>query len=46
MIWFNPEYLGLSKKLELINKSYFHRANKYFSPEQYLDNFIPGFHFG
>lgn len=37
--WFNPEYLNLSGKLELINKSYYQEASKIFSPEQYLSNF-------
>ena len=36
--WFNPEYLNLSKKLELINKSYFHQAKNIYSPEEYLNN--------
>ena len=37
--WFNPEYLKLSKDLELVNKSYFQEAKNTFSPEQYLNNF-------
>ena len=37
--WFNPEYLKLSKKLELVNKSYFQEAKNSFSPDQYLSNF-------
>ncbi len=37
--WFNPEYLNLSEKLELINKSYSQEAKKIFTPEQYLENF-------
>ena len=37
--WFNSEYLNLSKQLELINKSYYQEANKFYSPDQYLDNF-------
>lgn len=36
--WFNPEYLNLSKKLELVNKSYFHQAKNIYSPEEYLNN--------
>ena len=36
--WFNPEYLNLSKKLELINKSYFHQAKNIYTPEEYLNN--------
>ncbi len=39
VIWFNPEYLNLSKELELVNKSYFHEAKNTYSPEQYLSNF-------
>ena len=37
--WFNPEYLKLSKKLELVNKSYFEEAKNSFLPDQYLSNF-------
>ena len=37
--WFNSDYLNLSKQLELTNKSYYQEANKFYSPEQYLDNF-------
>ena len=36
--WFNPEYLKLSKELELINKSY-STAREIYSPEEYLENF-------
>ncbi len=36
--WFNPEYLNLSKELELINKSY-STAKEIYSPEEYLKNF-------
>ncbi len=36
--WFNPEYLNLSKELELINKSY-SSAKDVYSPEEYLNNF-------
>ena len=36
--WFNIEHLSLSKKLELINKSYSVARNIY-SPEEYLNNF-------
>ena len=37
--WFNSDYLNLSKQLELINKSYYQEANKFYTPDQYLDNF-------
>lgn len=37
--WFNSEYLDLSKKLELVNKSYHHEAKSFYSPEEYLNNF-------
>ena len=37
--WSNSEYLELSKKLELVNKSYFQEAKNTFSPDQYLSNF-------
>ena len=36
--WFNPDNIDLSKKLELINKSY-SLARKIHSPEEYLSNF-------
>ena len=36
--WFNLDYLNLSKKLELINKSYSEARNIY-SPQEYLNNF-------
>ena len=36
--WFNPEYLNLSKELQLINKSY-STAKEIYSPEEYLKNF-------
>ena len=37
--WSNSEYLELSKKLELVNKSYFQEFKNTFSPDQYLSNF-------
>ena len=36
--WFNPEHIDLSKRLELINKSY-SSAKGIYSPEEYLSNF-------
>ena len=36
--WFNSENINLSKKLELINKSYSLARNIY-PPEEYLNNF-------
>ena len=36
--WFNPEHIHLSKRLELINKSY-SSAKGIYSPEEYLSNF-------
>ena len=36
--WFNPDHIDLSKKLELINKSYSLAKNIY-SPDEYLSNF-------
>ena len=36
--WFNPEYLNLSKELELTNKSY-STVKEMYSPEEYLKNF-------
>ncbi len=36
--WFNQEYLKLSQKLELVNKSY-SLAREILSPEEYLANF-------
>ena len=36
--WFNPDHLNLSRKLELINKSYSFVKNIY-TPEEYLNNF-------
>ena len=36
--WFNPDHLNLSKKLELINKSYSEAKNIY-TPQEYLNNF-------
>ena len=36
--WFNPDHLNLSKKLELINKSYSEAKNIY-TPKEYLNNF-------
>tara|TARA_B100000989_G_scaffold296095_1_gene278543 strand:+ start:300 stop:1961 length:1662 start_codon:yes stop_codon:yes gene_type:complete len=36
--WFNPDYLNLSKNLELTNKSYSLAKDKY-TPEEYLTNF-------
>ena len=36
--WFNPDHINLTKKLELINKSY-SLAKDIYSPEEYLDNF-------
>jgi hypothetical protein len=36
--WFNPDHLNLSKKIELINKSY-STAKKIYSPQEYLNNF-------
>jgi hypothetical protein len=37
--WFNSDYLDLSKQLELTNKSYYQGANKFYLPDEYLDNF-------
>ena len=39
LTWFNPDYLKLSKDLELVNKSYFQEAKNIFSADQYLSNF-------
>ena len=36
--WFNPDYLNLSKDLELVNKSY-SLARDIYLPEDYLSNF-------
>tara|TARA_B100000989_G_scaffold72448_1_gene50837 strand:+ start:407 stop:2056 length:1650 start_codon:yes stop_codon:yes gene_type:complete len=36
--WFNPDYLNLSKNLELVNKSY-SLARDIYLPEDYLSNF-------
>ena len=36
--WFNPDYLNLSKDLELVNKSY-SLAKDIYLPEDYLSNF-------
>ena len=36
--WFNPDHLNLSRKIELINKSYSVAKNIY-TPEEYLNNF-------
>ena len=36
--WFNPDYLKLSQKLELVNKSY-SLAKDIYTPEEYLKNF-------
>ena len=36
--WFNPDYLNLSKNIELINKSY-SLARDIYLPEDYLSNF-------
>jgi len=36
--WFNPDHIDLSKKIELINKSY-SLAKDIYSPEEYLRNF-------
>ena len=36
--WFNQDYLKLSQKLELINKSY-NSARDIYTPEEYLKNF-------
>ena len=36
--WFNPDHIDLSKKIELINKSY-SLAKDIYSPEEYLSNF-------
>ena len=36
--WFNPDYLNLSKDLELLNKSYY-LARDIYLPEDYLSNF-------
>ena len=36
--WFNPEHINLTKKLELVNKSY-SLAKDIYSPEEYLSNF-------
>ena len=36
--WFNQEYLNLSQKLELVNKSY-SLAREILTPEEYLENF-------
>ena len=36
--WFNQDYLKLSQKLELINKSY-NLARDIYTPEEYLKNF-------
>ncbi len=37
--WFNSDYLQLSKQLELVNKSYYHNANNFYTPQEYLSNF-------
>tara|TARA_Y100000389_G_scaffold141269_1_gene139106 strand:+ start:2253 stop:3905 length:1653 start_codon:yes stop_codon:yes gene_type:complete len=37
--WFNSEYSGLSKKLELVNKSYYYEGKNFYTPEEYLNNF-------
>ena len=36
--WFNEGNL-FSEELELVNKSYFHEAKNFFTPEEYLKNF-------
>ena len=37
--WFNSDFLNLSKDLELVNKSYYHKANDFYSADEYLSNF-------
>ncbi len=36
--WFNPDHINLTKKLELVNKSY-SLAKDIYTPEEYLSNF-------
>ncbi len=37
--WFNEDYLKLSRSLELVNKSYYHKAKDIYTQEEFLSNF-------
>ena len=37
--WFDKDNLSIRSQLELVNKSYFHEAKNFYTPEEYLKNF-------